>query len=293
MESYRENKKTVSCHFDSVCDLMEYTPASHQATKFKEYLNNDSGSHFLGMTNKRGADVVSHALLGDRELFSTLDNMRNKIKRNLQLGSSMQKVQRVKRKIKFNGYGDELDIHKVYQGKCDSAWRRMERIEVDKKHHLVTLFINVGGTADKNVEQSMWRAAVAVELVDQLTRAGKSVKIIVGNCSLDALVGREQVLTTSIVVKHYNERLSLERLAAMSHLGFFRTFCFAAKFAQPYKVESGLGRSTSTTGSGVPIQIQEEVNMGHTKLVHIGMVLSESGAMEQLQSCQDQMKMSA
>jgi len=292
-----ENEKTVSMHFDSATELLDFDFAStpYGMEGKSEHLQggyNPRGGSWLGKTNSNNEDVITKSLVGDRDILPYLQDKIDKLAaiENASLKESVQSIQQIKRKRTFSDQGDELDIEKVYNGQLDTAWSKTVRIEQDSKHKLVTLFIQNGGTAKKDANDSFWRSAIAVLLCQKLVAAGKSVKIIVGNASEGALVGTSKLQTSSIVIKQYNETLTMERLAAMTHLGFYRTFGFAAKYISDYKPDWGLGRTTKINSEAkLPVNLQNEIKAGHTKCIVIPELYNEYTAIAALQNAYNEL----
>ena len=300
MEKYHMvDGKFVSVHFPSIVELMEHKldEGNPNKSEFKQYMTGGhvSGRHgdeWLGPTCSSHDDVVRGALLGDNRLYTNF--LLKKIDQLRQATGRLNKdykqaIKTAKRKPMFGAYGDEIDIHKVYQGRLDSAWRRTKRIETHKETKLVTLFVQIAGTARYSAVDSLWRAAVAVLLMEDLLNAGKSVKIVVGGTSTDVTT-QGHTMTVSITVKEYNEKLSLEKLAAMSHLGFYRTFGFASKACQPYELTYGLGSSIDMPPSRMPIQFREDIHKGHSKFIVLNRCLNSTEAVRSINSALEQMK---
>lgn len=291
----RENKHLVSVQFNGVTDVLEFEPPSTEHKKqFKHHTGTErnEGQSWYGQGNRNGADVVNKALLGDPELFKYLERYTAELDKltGYHTKSYTQVIQKVKRRRIKDYTGDELDIHKVYQGQLDTAWSKTERIEVGSKHHLVTLLIDLGGHAGQNAEASIWRAAIVNKLVRELEQAGKAVKIITGFAVEGAIKGSSKNLTATITIKDYNQALSLERLAAMSHLGFARAFCFGAFYCQEHPLYSSLGRPIDMIKTNVPIHIQQDIDAGHTRFVYIGRAMNSSSAMTHLKNAYKQME---
>lgn len=290
-----ENSSTVSVHFNGVVELLEYD-AGKQKAEYKKYLHdNDMGSGWFGYKNNTANDVTTKALLGDAYLFEKLkEHIAELDKLTGYYTTAYEQVLQTSKRRRFRGpAGDELDIHKVYQGRLDTAWSKTERIEVGQKQHLVTLLIDLGGNCAQDVAASLWRAAIVIKLARELELAGKAVKIVTGIAARSAFVEsdvRRKILTSTIVVKDFNQPIVLPRLAAMTHFGFMRTFCFAAFHLQPHKLSSGLGRPVDMVGSNMPIQLQEEIDMGITKFVYIGRAMDSSSAFYHLKHAYTQMQ---
>lgn len=278
MEYYKQEGNFISVHFPSVTEFLDYSPSSattslRNCKNFDRYLNGTKNERtakgtWLGPTVKDSIDVKNKALLGDRELYiGTLKEMIAKLKvaTGRYDATNKDKIKAKRRKPEYRGAGDELDIHRVYQGQLDKAWRTTKIVEHDKSTKYITLFVMINGNGTMSCEETLWRAAAACLLYEDLQKAGKTVQIVVGGPSTQ-VTNSHHSMCVSIVAKRFNEKLSLERLAAMTHLGFYRTFCFAAKHVQPYDVKTGLGRSVGMGKHFVPLQFRPEIEAGTMKM---------------------------
>ena len=207
-------------------------------------------------------------------------------------GDYYQVIKSTKKVRVRRDFGDELDIHAIYTGQLDKAWSSMVRCPSEIEAPLVTLLINIGGLWSASVTDSLWRAAATLKIVDDLTKSGKSVKVIAGGISSNAIIGDSRPQTTSIVVKNYNEQISVERLAAMTHLGFYRTFCFGAKCAGKGRLSGGLGQTMdySEESGMIPANIKQEIDEGKTKIVIVGKIMSGSGAVREIEKAKKQLE---
>jgi hypothetical protein len=290
----KENKRMVSVHFDSILEVLDYQCETKNKRRFDEYIGNVStyrrGADWYGKTNREAKDVVNHALGGDQELCRDLLEKISSFEESIGANRAnyVGKVEVQKRKRVNGDFGNEIDIHKVYQGNVGTAWTDMVREVKDSVHPLVTLVIDVVGHSGESCNASFWRAAVALHVTQELIAAGKSVKIIAAECSVNSMFRDSRKLSTSITVKEFNQPVSIERIAAMTHLGFFRTFNFAAKQVQEAECRGNLGQPTDLNDKNVSLHIQEEIAEGHTKLLHIPRVNNLRGAEKALKSVYNQ-----
>lgn len=286
----KETDKQVSVHFDSIPEFMEYKlPAGSTNIEFWRRFTNRNDRHdrrWIGKTNKTVGDVIDHALAGDDEMEKTLEEITRQFRESIGADrlDFAQPITKRKRKATMSDFGDELDIHKVYQGKCDVAWRSMRRIETDNIHPLVTLVVDVVGNAHENCDSSLWGAALAMFVAEELRKAGKAVKIVVAEAGVSAMTRNNKILTTSIVIKHFNENVPAKRIAAMTHFGFFRVFNFAMMAVQDNKLHYGLGTSTSMKEQHYPIHLKEEAATGAVKFVNVGRVRNLAQAKQGLKN---------
>lgn len=272
----KEDGKMVSVHFDSIVELLDYKCENTNASKFKEYIYGESSqsSSWIGKTNSSNKDVINHALGGDskmcEDLLEKIAAFREQIGADrVDFHDSLPKIKRKRIKSDF---GDSVDIHKVYQGQLDTAWDRMIRVESPKTSPLVTLCIDICGSSMENCTDSFWRAAVALHVSNELQSAGKSVKIVVAECAEGAMRDTHKLLSNSIVIKDFNQQVAIERIAAMTHFGFLRTYMFGVMCVQDYACYSHLGSPADLTEENMPIHLREEIETGHVKFLHIGRV---------------------
>ena len=298
----KEKEDLVSVHFDSITSLLSFDENSlkldRNRERFSELLKTkeeNSGYHreWLGETNKSYSDVINHALIGDDTLMKNyLDKKIKKLDEVTQKNSTAytQQIQVVKRKSYMTDEGDELCLDKLYSGEIDTAWRKTKRIVIGQEQKLVTLFINIGGHSEVLAEESFWRSAVAVRICNELESTGKQVQIVVGSGTSN-LFSNYKTFTGSIVVKKYNERITMNRLAAMSHIGFHRTFGFGVKCCTNLKSNlSTMGRTIEVNQKLIPVHFQEEIESGKIRFVFIDGCLNQSQAVRSLKNCYKQLE---
>jgi hypothetical protein len=298
MDVFMEDKENdfISVHFESMTDLLEYEYPhnnNHNRRYFNYYLSDEyrcSDKKWFGPTVNNGNEAKKFALLGDHELYekhlkekvTELKKATGRFDKN-----QTQKIKSVKRKRIHSDRGDELDIHKVWQGQLDSAWSTTVREEFDKETKYITLFIMINGNGIINAVESLWRAAVTILLCDDLQRAGKNVQILVGGPSQNVTSDKYRSMCVSMVVKRYNEKLSVERLSACSHIGYYRSFCFAAKHAQPYTVRDSLGASCHMSPSYIPLQLREKIQAGSMRMFTVPAITSREQAINAINNITD------
>lgn len=293
------NDHIVSIHFDSVIDLIDSEGPSSEHRINNQVFNklkpggtgrrdSNRGGRWYGKGVGSHDQVYGNALLGWQDGYSMMEELSNQLKFSTGGKSINDKVVKRRRKRRKGSQGDEVDIHKVYQGQLDTAWNRTIREEFDTQHQLVTIMIDVGTRGYVHANDTFWTGAVATLVVDELQKAGKSVKVIVGSAADGVSISNWKLTTTSIVVKNYNEPLSLERLAAMSYAGFHRTFNFLARCFTPYRLSTGMGSSVTKLNTQPPIQIQDEIDAGHTRYIYLKRVYGFSSAQQSLNEAMEQ-----
>ena len=261
MNLIERNQRYTSVHFKSLTELVNAECDTSHKHQFYHYRDgaDSRGSSWLGFSNRTNADVVKHALLGDKEVYDNVTRKLAILRPFIKEQEHEAVVKKRKRKRTRGPQGDEVDIHRIYQGQADKAWTSRKIIEVDKKHHLITIMIDVGGNSMVDANESLWRAAAAILVTDTYIKAGKAVRIMIGSSTSGLDVGTPYT-QTSIVVKQYNEPLSMERLAAMSHVGFHRTFNFAARcMIEGRYYNPGDCQSNGLLENQAPLQLESEL----------------------------------
>lgn len=268
-----KRKKFISIHHDSMLDFdFDYYMNTDRENrdKFRSLYNSRVDRSWTGPTITSTRDAFDKAMIGDHEMYNKhllpKINQLNKLLYDENDLDNINTVPVVRRRRTRSDFGDELDIQYVLRGQLDRAWQTTERVEFDQGHHLITLLIDIGGLSNIQCLHTLWNAAASLKICDDLQKSGKNIQIIVGNTSRN--VTRSGCdLSMSYTVKKYNEHLSVERLAAMTHIGFYRTMGFLAKATSSKSLRSGLGATVSFRRNNLPIHIQDELKTGKTKVV--------------------------
>lgn len=297
MEYVRNN--LISMHFENASEIYDYANdimliknvdnRKYLNRIFNETYDGDIAREWFGLGSYRVKDALRNAVEGNKILYDHLQNMMSQINHRVDLYDNTNTVSVIKRKKVHREFGNELDIHKVYQGKLDTAWTTTQRIEVDQEHHLTTILIDVGGNADINAMRALWTAAACLKFVEVLEAAGKQVQIIIGGAASDSARPRMD-MTFSVVIKQYNQHLNVERLAAMCHIGYYRAAGFTGKLASSYTLEYGLGYSQNFSlglqNFKLPIPLHDEYKSGKTKIVLFRKALDLNSALVSIQEAQ-------
>lgn len=269
--------KLISVHFDSVLDLdiQKYLNSNHinKGDFANVYYQRDywaQKSSWKGPTAKSFDDIYNFASIGDNELYNKyLKPKIEELDRLIYNDNNLDNKNTVptkKRKRTRKDFGDELDIQYVLKGKLDKAWQSMKTIQVDREHHLITLIIDISGNCNIKCNDTLWNAAACLKICDDLQKSGKSIQVIVAGCSIN-VTNQGSAMCISYTVKRYNEHISIERLGAMSHIGFYRTLGFLAKLTCQEKCYDNLGFSIHLSRNNLPFHVQDEIESGKTQVV--------------------------
>ena len=140
----------------------------------------------------------------------------------------------IKRRSVWGDQGDTLDIHRVYSGQLDRAWRRTVRRTRPASQSIVIITPLTIARAN-HADKAFWCGAAVIKLSDVLTQAGYNVSII-GMHSTASAVSNNRAFD-SVVVKQAEAPLDVEALvASIAFAGFMRTKCFISINALPWRV---------------------------------------------------------
>lgn len=277
-----EDANMNSIHFDSPIDILEYDVSSihkNNLRRFNSYKIQHLGDRSVP-TCPRADQIIDMAINGDNILYQQfvmpkIEELNNKI-RSENIFDFEHKIQVRKRKRIKSSFGNEIDIHKVYQGRINEAWDSTKTIVEESDKRFITICVYIGQNWNVLGLPSIWTTAVCLKIVDELELAGKNVQIIVCK-TLQTAVKEKRFTTTSCLIKRYNERISIERLAAMTHLGFSRSFMWCAILTSKYEINEGLGVSKKVNSGQfdlLPKGIRDDSKLGKTKPIIISQSLS-------------------
>lgn len=297
MNTFQENEKMLSIGFSSMSDFLQHDFQDGSCGNVGRVIGykerTEPAGKWFGRDNTSAEQVTQKALVGDSDMLKLLEE--NYIKPlDKALGKNTleykQQIKTTKRRRCFGDQGDELDMDKVYSGELDTCWTKMKREEFDHEHNLITIAMHIGASANKDAVDSYWKSAIAVKLVDELQLAGKSVRLVLMASTKRGYENTVKDDTVFMVVKEMDERLSMQKLAAMTHLGFFRAVFFQLKCFSKYRARIDLGVPCKLTLDNMPLQYQDEIAKGHMKFVIINEVETEYAAVNMLADCYKQLK---
>ena len=288
-----QNKEMVSVHLDSVVEVGDGncpSKSKKNRTLYRGFMKmEENKDSWFGPTCNSFKEIMNMCMSGDHSLYK--EHLLPKIKEleDVKVEDSLHQTRAVKRRKIKCSLGDEIDIHKVYQGNLENAWTKSIRDEFDSKHHLVTFFVNYGGNSSESAVSSLWGAATLVKLCQESLRAGKSVQIICASISIGSFKKSDKLLSESICIKRYNENLNIERIAATSHLGAFRSIGFSSRCCADLDLQDSLGASREFTDSTLPLHLQEEIKLGHTRLIQVPAIRNAQQARDAIAAARGQM----
>lgn len=222
--------------FDDLSDIMRCKPHDDIARAAFSWTGTSTVHQLLHLVDN-----------GWPELEKTMLEMLGEI----QLPSQIMKPELTKRRKRRRAdFGNELDIHAVYQGRVDRAW---DQTHVEQLVHVGNktshICVNLSAPCTIPFEAAMWRGAVALRIYETLTMMGRSVAISGYYAGTRAYTDGTTGMA-SCKLKAYGEPMRTDKLAAMVNLGFMRVLLMARGLdCHP--------RRRATSGRGYPIDDYE------------------------------------
>ncbi len=232
--------------FDCVSDIIRATDKKHMHPKaWKEaqsHLTYNNGMDWLGVADRPELErVVSKGWK---------DGLK-RVRENLSVLKT-PKLPNLRRRRVWAAQGDSLDIHKVYSGNLDQAWRKSVReIGFSGLPTTGTIIVDICANAGTTAEQLFWPGAAALALAETLEESGRPVRIIAYTAATNTYSddnGYNHEFN-EILIKDAGVYFDYEKLASVICLsGFFRHYIFKAyclPAAHGVQVESGLGHAVN------------------------------------------------
>ena len=277
----KSDGKQISVHFNSMLDILEFDTSliDEQFSNriiWKNYLIDNKRKcgtsdylQWYGPGNKSCKDVIDKAIYGNLEGLKITEQYKTQLKGIIPPNTALNMARtRTKRKAVKGYQGDELDIHKVYQGNLDKAWTYRKKIEQEQKINLVNVVLDITAGYHIPCVNTFYRAAIAMMIIDELQKHGKSCKLTVCMSLLRAFNRGEQISTFSVVVKEYNQDLMPAKIAAICNVGFSRCVIFPLYHLCNYEVKTSYGTIINVSDYQ-PLHLKEEVEAGHSKFIFI------------------------
>jgi hypothetical protein len=242
VERIRDNDYII--HYPSFQDLTSdkaKTPENDRLDAAYCY-NNTANANWYGAGCKEAKEFVRLAGEGWPELVSAVQRKAAELVFNPDV-MPVAITQAMKRKRIRSDRGNELDIHRVYQGRSDVAWSDTRRELQNVRRRAVHLYVNIGGLAMEDAVASQWRAAAAYRVCELFQRSGYSVEITVGASASGVFPDKSYMTHTSFTAKSSAMPMNLNMLALQATLGWHRVFNFHARCCNDrgYRVSGSMG----------------------------------------------------
>ena len=211
-------RQTMSdANYESITDFVSAmaapsnNPINEAMRKHWGYDDGRNRAEWYGANCKNGSDVQAKMRDGWPEGRDRLNELRDGI------GELENPPQDRRRKLVRTSSGDSLDIHSVYNGRLDIAWRVARRRNTIAPQR-VDLCANMLCSGGDHADVLFWRGAAAALLTDILESAGYSVRLVV---TFGGEMRGEKV-SCRITVKDHGNPFDVTSTSATIMPGFFR-----------------------------------------------------------------------
>lgn len=267
--------------FDSMEELRKQIvkmQSRRNADRWSEILYRGRSSDWFGM-GMGTRDALQAVEDGCPELLQQVKPLVEILRASVPLdGTESVMVEVRRRKRHRSDYGDTLDMHRVWSGELDRAWERPVReVRLSATQRYASIYVDNGILRDVKPRQTLWRAAVAMLIADVLTRMGINVEIWAGASGFDTYTGEHgsaKFRWSGVRAKEYTQPLNEERVCAVMHAMFHRTYGFGMTLAAPWAADDGMGYSYD---SGLVKPLRDRQGAGE-RVFRIGKCLDEAQA---------------
>jgi hypothetical protein len=182
-------------------------------TDIDEAIDRHSGNEFF--SNYSTATLIKKINGGDQVMTELVEGIRSKIAEEIPVPTENRR--RVRR---GRDCGDEINPD-LFLDRVPEMWNRIEADATPARRVVVT--INGSVSFKQKQDELGYRAAAAIAFADRLTEMGVSVEIRLMKCTMDWPTTEIERLTTTVIVKHSDQPMSIPDLAtACCLIGAFR-----------------------------------------------------------------------
>lgn len=205
-----------NAQYQSIIDFLDAmnlpcrNPESHNFWRRHAEASEDYGD-WLGANCRTGADVQKKMRDGWPEGRDRMNELRSKIS-EIEVTPQDRRRRMVRRDM-----GDNLDIHAVYAGRLDVAWRVAKRT-TSQGPQRIDICANMVCSGFEHADILFWRGAAAAVLTDLLESAGYMVRLVVG---FGGSMNGEKT-SCRIIVKDHGQPFDITSCSATIMPGFFR-----------------------------------------------------------------------
>ena len=281
-------------HFESLTKAMQfYKDIREGRFEYKRSSNRSKGQEYTSDSwhRKNGSDWTGYSEQKDFEHNMKYGDL-EKAKVIWDLATPELIVQSIRRRVHYGEQGDELDIHRVYRGEFDKAWRYTKKQKALGGSRNITILVNLGANCNITSEDLGWRGIASLKIADTLTNAGYNVRLLGYSVGLDDCNNKTHNALTTVPIKDFDEGLDVTKLAAIMCRGaFFRTVIFAARTVGADKndldVSSGLGRSSGLDDSNQGKFFREKAYAEEGELISLPTVEGKEATLKAMKDILD------
>jgi len=209
-----------NARYDSISDFLNAVklPVLNQANHecWDDYVNRDRHGDWFGAGCSTGLQVIAAMSDGWKAGRDRLNALRDKIG-----NVDLTPIDRRRRPLRAD-IGDALDIHAVWGGRLDIAWRTAKRQSTAAPTR-IDICANMICSGGEHSDVLFWRGAAAAVLADLLEQAGYMVRLVVnfGGQTGDRAESNKYT-SCRIIVKDHGMPFDVTSTSAVILPGFFR-----------------------------------------------------------------------
>ena len=230
----------IARFFDSIETIGKVKPSKQGEPKAREcalyarYGSRDDASWAGGLAHLE--DWTAKAAKGWKEGVTRLRKSLKSLK--------PVRAKSIRRRRRWKDQGEELDIHRVYSGNLDLAWRGFEKREATGSP-ILNVWIEASAGANRSADSLFWRGAAATAMVESLEESGYRCNVYVYSFTrnlYDSDFAKKDSFF-AFCAKESNMPFDIERFALLtSHPSTLRTAFFSIYCSLPYKPRWSFGQ---------------------------------------------------
>lgn len=230
-------ERMVEMSYDSVSDAMDGLKRARFSAQNMYLLNQTmspyGSDHWLGAGVRDPSHFYELVQNGAPQLRDRMLSMMDQIE--LPEAMTRPELSNRRRRVRAD-FGNSVDIHRVYQGRCDVAWDRMI-MEKQETHgnKLVHMVIDNCAPGIVHADNSLWMGAAIMRIYEALTRMRRSVAISVYDAAAGLYYGDPKHGMVSVLVKDYGQPLREEQLAVVCSQAFSRAVLMPLQSVDSHK----------------------------------------------------------
>lgn len=242
MKIERIDDRNYTVHYQTFADLKEDKPKTEDNASLDRSNMDLVSRNWYGPGCSTAREFTAHVDKGWEHLVNSVKSKANELVFKPDVMPAAVTTAMRRKRVRAEA-GNELDIHRVYQGRMDTAWSATKHELQNMRRRAVHIYINIGGMAMVDVNDSQWRAAAAYRICDIFQRNNYSVEITVGASATGVFRKTSRMMHTSFTAKPSNMPLNLNLLAVQATLGWHRVFNFHARCCNNagYEVSGSMG----------------------------------------------------
>ena len=236
---YEEKVKDVMrLRFESQTDLRNATPSKVNINNYEKLkARKTRNSEWFGAGCTTPQDVIELCNNGWSEGVEKILELSQQVNIDDLFGKKPSR-QRIRSKL-----GSVYHIHAARSGRLDKAWTRSVIVQSKKKIRKVELWLQIQGNCMERASDMFWAPATTLALSEFLLRRKIAVRLMACSYQRSPFVdgAYDEAILTTVKLKDFSTKVSIEELAVSAWTGHYRYFWFLAMHACTKQLEYRLG----------------------------------------------------